>query len=62
MQTNNRYVQLGALTIGLAVLFWLILFLIFAALHVNFPIGLEILLAVLGSGILVYKFFAQRVF
>jgi len=59
---NNRYVQLGALTLGLAILFWLILFLVFGLLHVNLPIGLEILLAVLGAGLIVYKFFSQRVF
>jgi len=62
MQMNNRYVQLGALTLGLAILFWLILFLVFGLLHVNLPIGLEILLAVLGAGLIVYKFFSQRVF
>ena len=59
---NNRYVQLGALTLGLAILFWLILFLVFGLLHVNLPIGLEVLLAVLGAGLIVYKFFSQRVF
>lgn len=62
MQTDNRYVRLGMLTFGLAVLFYLILFLIFGALHVDFPFGLQIMLAVLGASVVVYKLFSQRIF
>ena len=60
---NNRYVQLGLLTLGLGLLFWAVFWLVLRALGLqDFPIMLQISVAFLGAGLLVYKFFASRVF
>lgn len=59
---NNRYVQITALTISLAIVFFLVLWLTFNLVGLgDFPIALELVLAVLGAGVLVYKFFASRI-
>jgi hypothetical protein len=59
---NNRYVQLAGLTLGLAVLFFLVILVVASAVGLrDFPVGLELVLAVLGAGIIVYKFFARRI-
>ena len=51
------------LTLGLGLLFWAILWLIFFALGVkDFPVLLEVAVSFLGAGLLVAKFFASRVF
>jgi hypothetical protein len=63
MDINNRYVQLGALSLGLAVLIYLVLWLLFSLLQIDgFPVGLQIAIAILGAGLLVYKFFSDRIF
>ena len=60
---NNRYVQLGLLTLGLGLLFWAIFWLILRALGLSdFPTMLQVSVAFLGAGLLVYKFFANRIF
>ena len=60
---NNRYVQLAGLTLGLAILFFLVIWVVTSTIGLkDFPVGLEITLAVLGAGIIVYKFFARRIF
>lgn len=60
---NNRYVQLAGLTLGLAALFFAIIWLVATTLGLkDFPVEVELLLAVLGAGIIVYKFFASKVF
>ena len=60
---NNRYVQLGLLTLGLGLLFWAIFWLILRALGLgDFPMMLQVSVAFLGAGLLVYKFFANRIF
>lgn len=60
---NNRYVRLSGLTVGIAALFFGIIWLVALLFNMqDFPVGLEILLAVLGAGIVVYKIFASRVF
>lgn len=61
---NNRYVQLSLLTVFIAVLLYVIIWLIIdvaLGLH-TFPPALIFTLSVLGSGLLVYKFFASRIF
>ena len=59
---NNRYVQLAGLTLGLSALFFGVIWLIVTTIgHIDFPVPLEAVLAVLGAGAVVYKFFAQRV-
>jgi hypothetical protein len=60
---SNRYVQLAALTLGLGLLFFLILWLVFTLIGINdAPLGLTALASFLGAGVLVAKFFAGRVF
>jgi hypothetical protein len=58
---NNRYVQLSMLTLFIAILLLLLEYVIFMALHIDFPMVMRLMLAVLASGYLVYKFFSQRV-
>jgi hypothetical protein len=60
---NNKYVQLAGLTIGIGLLFFVILWLAASLFGMNeFPIALEALLALLAAGAVVYKFFSQRIF
>ena len=60
---NNRYVQLGLLTLGLGLLFWAVFWLVLGALGLrDFPVMLQVSVAFLGAGLLVYKFLAGRVF
>lgn len=60
---NNRYVQLGLLTIGLGLLFWAVFWLALRSLGVDdFPVTLQLAAAFLGSGLIVAKFLAGRVF
>ncbi len=60
---NNRYVQLAGLTLGLAILFFLVIWVVSSVIGLKgFPLGLEVVVAVLGAGIIVYKFFSNRIF
>lgn len=60
---NNRYVQLALLTLGLGLLFWAVFWLALRALGVNdFPVMLQLAVAFLGSGLIVAKFLAGRVY
>jgi hypothetical protein len=60
---NNRYVQLGLLTLGLGLLFWVIFWLVLGALGLHdFPVMLQLMAAFLGAGLIVAKFFAGRIF
>jgi len=60
---NNRYVRLTLLTLGIGLLFWAILWLILMALNIrDFPVFLQLIAAFGGAGVIVYKFFAGRVF
>ncbi|HET8690350.1 MAG TPA: hypothetical protein VFL81_02850 [Candidatus Saccharimonadales bacterium] len=63
MNLNNRYLQLSILTVGLAVVIYLLIWLVFSLIGLSdFPKGLQLAVAVLGAGLLVYKFFADRIF
>jgi hypothetical protein len=60
---NNRYVQLAGLTIGIGILFFALIWLICMAIGLkDFPIALQLTVAFLASGVVVYKFFAGRIF
>lgn len=60
---NNRYVQLAGLTLGLGALFFGVIWLFCLTVGLqDFPVFLQAILAMLGAGIVVYKFFAQRIF
>lgn len=60
---NNRYAQLALLTVGLGLVFWAVFWLILLGLGVRgFPVMLQLAVAFLGSGIIVAKFLAGRVF
>lgn len=51
------------LTLGLGLLFWAIFWLGLRALGLNdFPVMLQLAVAFLGSGLLVAKYFANRIF
>ncbi|HAC55861.1 TPA: hypothetical protein DCF80_00020 [Candidatus Saccharibacteria bacterium] len=60
---NNRYVQLALLTLGIGLVFWALLWMVFYLVGLeDFPIGLQLAIAFLGAGLLVYKFFSNRIF
>lgn len=60
---NNRYVRLTGLTLGLGALFFALIWLVTTTLGLkDFPVPLEAVLALLGAGVLVYKFLSQRIF
>lgn len=60
---NNRYVQLGLLTLGLGLLFWAFFWLGLRTLGLHdFPVMLQLAVAFLGAGLIVAKFFANRIF
>lgn len=58
---TNRYVRLSMLTIGIAVLIYMLLYLIFMLLELALPNALQIMVSVLAAGYLVYKYFSQRI-
>lgn len=59
---NNRYVQLTGLTIGLSLVFFLLIWFVAQMIGLqDFPVMLEVMLSVLGAGILVYKVFSERI-
>ncbi len=58
---NNRYVQLSGLTLGLAILFGMILWMIFYLLKVPFPVEMLVMMSVLGAIGIVWKFFSWRI-
>jgi hypothetical protein len=60
---NNKYVQLTGLTIGIGILFFALIWLVCMTVGLkDFPVALQFILAFLGSGAVVYKFFSQRIF
>lgn len=60
---SNRYVQLAVLTLGLGLLFFLVLWLIFTLIGFkDAPLGMVALASFLGAGVLVAKVFASRIF
>lgn len=60
---QNRYLQLIGLTIGLAILFAIVLWLVVFSLGIadRIPLAGLLFTAVLAAGVLVYKFFADRI-
>lgn len=58
---QNRYVKLTLLTIGLAAIFYIVLYLLFMMLGLNLPAGLQLMVAVLAAGYIVYQYFSQRI-
>lgn len=60
---NNRYVQLALLTLGIGLLLWALFWLGLRALGLSdFPVMLQLAVAFLGSGLLVSRFFSNRIF
>jgi threonine/homoserine/homoserine lactone efflux protein len=57
---SNTYVQTLMLGLGIAAMIYLLLWVLFAALNLQFPQFLHISVSVLGSGYLVYKFLMPR--
>jgi len=56
-------VQLALLTLGIGLVFWALLWMVFYLVGLeDFPIGLQLAIAFLGAGLLVYKFFSNRIF
>jgi hypothetical protein len=60
MQASNSYLQAFALWLGITAIIYLLLLVVFAALHITFPAFLHISVSVLSSGYLVYRFLAPR--
>lgn len=59
---NNRYVQIVGLTLGLAVLIYLLLWVIFSLIGLStFPVFLQLVVALGTAGVIVSKFFAFRI-
>lgn len=60
---QNRYVQIGLLTLGLGLLLWALFWLVLRLLGLeDFPAIIQVAVAFLGAGLLVAKFFARRLF
>jgi len=60
---NNRYFQLGLLTLGLGLLFWALFWLVLMLVGLSdFPVAIQLTISFLGAGVLVYKFFSDRIF
>lgn len=60
---NNRYVQLSLLTLGIGLLLWALFWLGLHALGLDdFPLMLQLAVSFLGAGLLVTKFFSNRIF
>lgn len=60
---TNRYAQLALLTLGLGLLFWAMIWVILLAVGIReFPVGLQLAVAFLGAGLIVTKFFSNRIF
>ncbi|OYW44365.1 hypothetical protein B7Z28_00120 [Candidatus Saccharibacteria bacterium 32-45-3] len=63
MWLSNRYAKLLLLTLAMTAMFTLLLFLLFELIGLHdFPFAFIVMLSVLGSGMLVYKYVAPRVF
>ena len=58
---NNRYTQIAGLTLGLAILIWMILWIVFSVLKVPFPMELQIAVSLLVAVGVVWKFYAWRI-
>lgn len=59
---SNKYTRLAMLTLGLAVLFYLVIWMIMSIVGVDFlPPFLHFMISILGAGILVAKYFAFRI-
>lgn len=59
---NNRYVRMAVLGIALATAFYLIIWLTLSIVGMaDFPQFIQLMLAILGAGLVVYKFFSYRI-
>ena len=59
---TNRYVRLGLLTLLIAALIYTIIFIVLSLVGMNdFPQFIRITISVLGAGLLVYKFLADKI-
>lgn len=58
---QNRYVQLFILWLVIAIVFYILIFLLFMALGFAIPTGLQVMVSALGAGYVVYQFFSQRI-
>lgn len=59
---NNRYVRMAGLTLGLALMFYVIIWLVFSIVGLkDFPQGIQVMFALLAAGLVVYKFLAGRI-
>lgn len=59
---NNRYVKLSTLTIAIAIVLSIIIWLVGYVTGIYLPSGLAIMLSLLGAGYVVYQFFAQHIY
>lgn len=59
---RSRYAQIVGLTLGLALTFYLVIWLVMSLVGLaDFPQAIQVILALLGAGLVVYKFFAGRI-
>lgn len=59
---SNRYLQMSLLGLGIAVLIYLLLWLILSTLGLDdFPVWMRVTVAVLAAGYVVYQFFSDRI-
>lgn len=59
---DNRYVKLSILTLAIAVVIYIVIWLVGYVTGVYLPSGLAIMLSLLGAGYVVYQFFAQHIY
>jgi hypothetical protein len=58
---NNRYVQLSSLVLGIGILFYLIIWVIFTALGVAVPWFVPFIMSFGSSTFLVWKYLAYKI-
>lgn len=62
MDWNNRYIRMTLLGFFLAIVIYLLIWAVFAVIGLeDFPVGLQLTVAVLGAGYIVYQFFYDRI-
>ena len=61
MYELGHYGRLFALWLGISALIYILLYLVFMVMEIEFPTFLHVSVSVLGSGYLVYKFLLRRV-
>jgi|GEM_PF-1535072 hypothetical protein len=58
---NNRFVQITGLTLGLALLIYIFLWIFFMLIRISVDAGVQTVVSLLGAIFIVWKFYAWRI-